>query len=316
MTAAEKLLGFGFERIGSYGADPEDKDCLRASFEFKTVPREQGVYVFISGRDVVYVGSSTGNGGGIRSRLKKYTKARDISREDYKGRPIHRLLRKLVASQQEIDVFIRPMTQEERFKKIDNSGLHADLVVGVEGWLIRKYGAIGNIRGAGKRRLNIRTATAADLPAVQRVLVETWHATYDSIFGVETVNAITGRWHTPEVLAAQLASEGAAFLVAVQGKAVIGTAYARPSGGNVVLLERLYILPTAQGQGVGRALYGAVLAHFPHAGAIRLEVEPRNARAIAFYKSLGFLDTGQGNACGGDSHAAIAHLAMERALNA
>ena len=37
----------------------------------------------------------------------------------------------------------------------------------------------------------VRTASARDLPAIRALLVATWHDTYDGIYGVERVTAIT-----------------------------------------------------------------------------------------------------------------------------
>ena len=36
--------------------------------------------------------------------------------------------------------------------------------------------------------VSVRPAVSGDLPSVNRLLVETWHATYDDIYGRETVN--------------------------------------------------------------------------------------------------------------------------------
>jgi hypothetical protein len=40
----------------------------------------------------------------------------------------------------------------------------------------------------------VRTAGERDLAAVRDLLVETWHATYDSIYGAERVTEITDEW--------------------------------------------------------------------------------------------------------------------------
>ncbi|TIV74013.1 MAG: GNAT family N-acetyltransferase, partial [Mesorhizobium sp.] len=42
----------------------------------------------------------------------------------------------------------------------------------------------------------VRTASERDLVAVRALLVETWHATYDAIYGAERVTAITDDWHS------------------------------------------------------------------------------------------------------------------------
>ena len=43
----------------------------------------------------------------------------------------------------------------------------------------------------------VRTASKRDLPAISRLLGETWHATYDAIYGAERVGEITGEWSGP-----------------------------------------------------------------------------------------------------------------------
>lgn len=136
--------------------------------------------------------------------------------------------------------------------------------------------------------LIIRDAEAADLPVVRALLVETWHATYDGIYGWQRVAEITNAWHSLDNLAAQLGRENGAFLVALVGSEIIGTASARLERDNAALLTRLYVLPTYQGIGIGRTLLQVALACFPHAPVARLEVESQNEPAIAFYERMGF----------------------------
>jgi ribosomal protein S18 acetylase RimI-like enzyme len=136
--------------------------------------------------------------------------------------------------------------------------------------------------------LIIRDANAADLPAVRSLLVETWHATYDGIYGWRRVAEITNAWHSPDNLAAQLGRDGQAFLVALVGDEIIATSSARLERDRAALLTRLYVLPAFQGQGIGRTLLQVTLAHFPQAPVARLEVELQNEPAIAFYERMGF----------------------------
>lgn len=136
--------------------------------------------------------------------------------------------------------------------------------------------------------LIIRDAEAADLPAVRALLVETWHATYDGIYGWRRVAEITNAWHSLETLAAQLDRESGAFLVALIGEAFVATASARPEPDGTALLTRLYVLPQYQGVGIGRTLLQVTLACFPQAPVARLEVESQNEPAIAFYERMGF----------------------------
>jgi ribosomal protein S18 acetylase RimI-like enzyme len=136
--------------------------------------------------------------------------------------------------------------------------------------------------------LIIRDAEAADLLAVRGLLVETWHATYDGIYGWRRVAEITNAWHSLETLAAQLGRENGVFLVALAGEAIIGTSSARLERDRAAMLTRLYVLPAHQGVGVGRTLLQVTLACFPQAPVARLEVESQNEPAIAFYERMGF----------------------------
>ena len=145
----------------------------------------------------------------------------------------------------------------------------------------------------------VRTAGERDLAAVRSLLVETWHATYDAIYGVDRVTAITDDWHSMASLQRRLDRPNSEFLVADDGKAIGGMAFAAADDrGDTVMLHQLYVRPTCQGQGIGGMLLDEILDDFPDAKRIRLEVEAQNAQAIAFYEAYGFTRTGTTGDCG------------------
>jgi len=148
----------------------------------------------------------------------------------------------------------------------------------------------------------VRTAGERDLAAIRTLLVETWHATYDAIYGAARVTEITGEWHSIASLKARLVRPNSEFLVADDGKRLGGMAFAAATKDTkIVLLNQLYVHPDCQRQGIGQALLEEVEASFPEAQLLRLEVEEANAVAIAFYRSQGFLPAGKTADCGGDS---------------
>ena len=56
-----------------------------------------------------------------------------------------------------------------------------------------------------------------------------------------------------------------------------------------VLLNQLYLLPEQQGQGIGKKCMQVVMEQGDSLGLpVRLQVLRVNARAVAFYKRLGF----------------------------
>ena len=136
----------------------------------------------------------------------------------------------------------------------------------------------------------IRTASERDIEPVRSLLTTTWHATYDPIYGADKVNDMLALWHAPHALRERVAQKGGEFLVADDGKRIAGMAYAVMSSQmtKTALLYQLYVDPRFQRQGIGRDLFAELETCFPDADIMRLEVEPKNAVAIAFYEGVGF----------------------------
>ncbi|BCH24729.1 acetyltransferase [Mesorhizobium sp. L-8-10] len=157
----------------------------------------------------------------------------------------------------------------------------------------------------------IRTASERDLASIRALLVETWHATYDRIYGAERVAEITDRWHSIDALKVRLTKPRSEFLVADDGTEIGGMAFASADGeGAIVTLLQLYVLPRHQGRGIGGLLLDEVIDSFPEARLIRLEVEQENDRAVAFYKACGFVEKGSAPSPGGGETSVV----MERPL--
>ena len=159
----------------------------------------------------------------------------------------------------------------------------------------------------------VRTAGERDLATIRTLLVETWHATYDAIYGAEKVTEITDEWHSVASLKARLTKPNGEFLVADDGKRIGGVAFAEAiDGGELIMLKQLYVLPSLQGRGIGGMLLDEVIESFPEARRIRLEVEEKNTRAVAFYEANGFRPAGSTADCGGNS--GLPALILEKRL--
>jgi ribosomal protein S18 acetylase RimI-like enzyme len=160
--------------------------------------------------------------------------------------------------------------------------------------------------------LTVRCCEPRDLSQVRELLVRTWHATYDAIYGPAKVTEITDRWHAIDQLQRQLRAPLSLFLVAEEGGSLIGTSKASGKADGGLRLDRLYVDPAAQGQGVGSMLLAATLDAYPFAKSIELEVEPKNHGALDFYRRRGFDVAGAVGDCGGDS--GVAARTMRRYL--
>jgi ribosomal protein S18 acetylase RimI-like enzyme len=136
--------------------------------------------------------------------------------------------------------------------------------------------------------LRIRTAVEADIPAVNALLVETWHDTYDALLGRDKVDEITQLWHAPTLLQQQLRQPRVSFLVAEMMGEIVGHAFASAWSLPTLEIARLYVRPDWQRQGIGNRFLDMLIALHPKADRLSLSVEKRNRKGAAFYLSQGF----------------------------
>jgi ribosomal protein S18 acetylase RimI-like enzyme len=161
----------------------------------------------------------------------------------------------------------------------------------------------------------VRTASDRDVDAIRALLIETWHATYDALYGVEKVNEIVASWHSAERVKANIGKRDGEFLVADDGRMLggIGFAAMSPTMTKTAVLHQLYVRPTCQNLGIGRDIFAELETCFPDAEIMRLEVEPKNQRAISFYTRLGFIEVDRTKNCGG-ADSGIEAVIMEKPL--
>ena len=143
----------------------------------------------------------------------------------------------------------------------------------------------------------VRTASHRDLPQIREILVDTWHATYDGIHGVQKVNEITSSWHSIEQLTENIDRPHSEFLVADDGETLAGMTYATQSE-KTISLHQLYVRPEFHGQKIGLQLLIEVENAFMDCDTIALEVDIKNTPAIMFYEKYGFKKYDETANCG------------------
>lgn len=136
----------------------------------------------------------------------------------------------------------------------------------------------------------VRPAEPADVPAIERVAREAWHAAYDDILGERAVETVLDDWYAPDDLRESVDGEDHVFPVAtaedLQGFAHAGT----PPGSDDWHLFRLYVHPDHWGRGIGTALLDHVEAALAQRGVstYELAVLAENDVGVSFYESRGF----------------------------
>lgn len=141
--------------------------------------------------------------------------------------------------------------------------------------------------------MRIEKASVADVKAIQAVLRATWLDTYSPYLAQATLDEVTNVWHDAALLEARIRGDEVFFAVAKRPDGEIAglvTAQRRPP--DALFIYRLYVRPDLQHQGLGTALYQATLSEFPGTRKVRLQVVADNAKGFAFWRKLGFTESG------------------------
>lgn len=145
----------------------------------------------------------------------------------------------------------------------------------------------------------IREATPADAPAIAHLHRETWRTTYTGILPADVIERQAGK-RSEELWRSRLAAQSppATTWVAEIGGAAAGFASCGPARHLLEGLEAeiytLYVLPSRQRLGAGRALVRACARHFVRHGLFGFYLWVLKAnRARLFYEALGGEEAGE-----------------------
>jgi ribosomal protein S18 acetylase RimI-like enzyme len=109
--------------------------------------------------------------------------------------------------------------------------------------------------------------------------------------GLATLAELT-REPTRGVAVVHQPDAGAAGELPVDGYALLCSFWSNELGGEVCIIDELYVLPSARGRGIATRLVTGLLRRelpwFERAVNVELEVTPDNARARSLYERLGF----------------------------
>jgi len=136
--------------------------------------------------------------------------------------------------------------------------------------------------------LIIRSATLEDIPVIQNIVRETWPRAYTSILGEEQVNYMLQKFYSTSSLTDQFKNNHYFFL-AIKDNLPVGFAAFSNVYDDIYKLQKLYVLPSEQKTGAGKALLLTVEKESKNMGAVKLQLNVnRKNNAKTFYEKNGF----------------------------
>lgn len=137
--------------------------------------------------------------------------------------------------------------------------------------------------------LQIRKATAADIPLIRELVFKIWPQTYAAILSQDKIGYMLEYMYSESSLEKQM-NEGSEFIIIYDQEEPIGYAAYLPKSPVVYKLDKIYVLPTLQGKGVGKVIINYVIDEIKKRGATVLQLQVyRQNKARYFYEKLGFV---------------------------
>ncbi|MEC3607405.1 GNAT family N-acetyltransferase [Bacillus glycinifermentans] len=149
--------------------------------------------------------------------------------------------------------------------------------------------------------INIKKCTLEDLRKLQEISYETFNETFKHQNSPENMNAYLERAFNLSQLESELSNRSSQFFfvyfhnkVAGYLKVNINDAQSEEMGDESLEIERIYIKNNFQKHGLGKYLFNKAveIAKERNKKKVWLGVWEKNENAIAFYKKMGFVQTG------------------------
>ncbi len=140
--------------------------------------------------------------------------------------------------------------------------------------------------------IQIRKALPEELSIVSDIAHKTWPDTFAGILSPSQIDYMLNKMYNLKTLESQLSEKGQVFLLAEEEGVFLGfAAYElNYSEGEKTKLHKIYVLPSAQGKGLGKKLINEIAdqAKSTSQKSLLLNVNKFNQPAIDFYGYLGF----------------------------
>ncbi len=139
--------------------------------------------------------------------------------------------------------------------------------------------------------ITVLPATATDFDTIRSIAHETWPIAYGEILSKAQLDYMLGAFYNDTALKESVSQKRHHFVLANEGNQTLGFAsfewnYDQQKQTKI---HKIYILPSAQGKGVGKALIDYIATEARKQGSLTLCLNVnRFNKAITFYEKMGF----------------------------
>ena len=137
--------------------------------------------------------------------------------------------------------------------------------------------------------LRIQRASVEDIPLIRELCYKVWPQTYAPILSQDKIDYMLEYMYSAESLRKQM-DNGSQFIFVFDDEEPVGYAAYLSKGHGVYKLDKIYVLQSQQGKGVGRFVIDYIIDEIKKEGATALQLQVNyDNKAKAFYEKLGFI---------------------------
>ena len=139
--------------------------------------------------------------------------------------------------------------------------------------------------------ITVLPATATDFGTIRSIAHETWPIAYGEILSKAQLDYMLGVFYNDTALKESVSQKRHHFVLANEGNQTLGFASFKWNYDQQkqTKIHKIYILPSAQGKGVGKALIDYIATEARKQGSLTLCLNVnRFNKAITFYEKMGF----------------------------
>jgi GNAT superfamily N-acetyltransferase len=135
----------------------------------------------------------------------------------------------------------------------------------------------------------VRKASIEDIPLINNIASVVWPATYSNMMSKEQLDYMFNMMYSPESILTQMTKKKHHYFILFENGTPTGYISIHIVEKSILYLEKIYVLPSAQGKGFGAVLIDAAkdFAKKHSLKSIRLNVN-RDNKSRYFYEHLGF----------------------------
>ena len=144
----------------------------------------------------------------------------------------------------------------------------------------------------------IRKASVEDITVIRVMALVVFPHTYREILSSEQLDYMMDWMYSAESLEKQMTEDGHIYYLAYHANKPVGYLSIQPEGNHIYHLQKIYVLPSFQGMGLGKLLFEqairAIKELHPSPCQMRLNVNRQN-KALTFYQKMGMKKVDEGD---------------------